>query len=126
VGKNLLKSVEIKVFLPARDFEISKRFYEAIGFVMEWSTEGLACFGIGGSRFLLQNFYVKEQADNFKMHWLVEDVDGWWEQISKGAAGFGISVERPSDKAWGMRDFPLVDPSGVLWRIGEVLEAGRE
>src|SRR5438094_892761 len=36
-------------------------------------------------------------------------------------APFGISVEKPSDKPWGMRDFPLIDPSGVLWRIGERL-----
>jgi uncharacterized glyoxalase superfamily protein PhnB len=25
---------------------------------------------------------------------------------------------RAEDRSWGLRDFILVDPTGVLWRIG--------
>jgi hypothetical protein len=113
-----LRSIEAKAFVPARDFELSKRFYEAIGFTLVWSTPDLAYFRHDRSAFLLQNFYLKEQADNFKMHLWVEDVDAWWQHISAAAAPFGITVEPPQDRAWAMRDFPLIDPSSVLWRIG--------
>ena len=114
-----LKSKEIKAFVPARDFELSKHFYDAIGFTCIWSTDDMAYFKHGASAFLLQNFHVAECTDNFKMHLLVEDVESWWEQISKAADKFGIKVEPPENRPWGMRDFPLLDPSGVLWRIGQ-------
>jgi hypothetical protein len=114
-----LRSIEAKAFVPARDFELSKRFYQNIGFTLVWSTPTLAYFRHDGSCFLLQNFYVKEHADNFKMHLWVEKVDEWWKHISAVAAQFDIAVEQPEDRPWGMRDFPLVDPSGVLWRIGQ-------
>jgi hypothetical protein len=31
--------------------------------------------------FLLQNFYVKEHAENFMMQIMVENADDWWEHI---------------------------------------------
>src|SRR5438067_5616912 len=37
-----LRSVEAKAFVPARDFELSKRFYKSIGFVVVWSTPQVA------------------------------------------------------------------------------------
>jgi hypothetical protein len=117
-----LKSVEAKAFVPALDFAQSKRFYQGIGFTLVWSTPDLACFRHDKSSFLLQNFYVKELAQNFQMHLWVQDVDEWWKHVSTAAAPFGISVELPEDRPWGMRDFPLIDPSGVLWRIGQPVE----
>lgn len=117
-----LKSVEAKAFVPARDFNLARRFYQRIGFTLVWSTADLAYFRHDRSVFLLQNFYVKEHADNFKMHLWVQDVDAWWKQVSAAAAEFGITVEPPEDRPWGMRDFSLIDPSGVLWRIGQPIE----
>ena len=32
---------------------------------------------------------------------------------------YGVRVVPPRDPPWGMRDFILFDPSGVLWRIGQ-------
>jgi catechol 2,3-dioxygenase-like lactoylglutathione lyase family enzyme len=116
-----LRSIEAKAFVPARDFELSKKFYEAIGFTLIWSTPQLAYFLHDTSAFLLQDFYVKEHTDNFKMHLLVDDVDAWWKHISPMTVQFQITVEEPSDKPWGMRDFALVDPSGVMWRIGQTI-----
>ena len=34
-----LSTVEIKAFIPARDFEVSKRFYQAIGFTLASDTD---------------------------------------------------------------------------------------
>lgn len=118
----MLRSVELKTFVPARDFELSKDFYQAMGFKPGWSDEQLAYFSHGEHcAFLLQNFYVKDQAENFVMHLLVEDVDAWWEQIQAARLDerFGSRLVPPQDQPWGMRDFVVIDPSGVLWRIGQ-------
>jgi len=113
---------EVKAFVPAKDFELSKRFYEALGFTCVWSGPDLAYFNHGqGSAFLLQNYHVEACTANFMMHLEVENVDAWWLHASEVAKQFGVRAEPPKDQPWGMRDFPLVDPSGVLWRVGQPL-----
>jgi catechol 2,3-dioxygenase-like lactoylglutathione lyase family enzyme len=120
-----MAAIEIKAFVPARDFELSKRFYQDLGFVVAWSSEDLAYLRHGETSFLLQNFYDKAHADNFMMHLLVEDVEAWWLHIEKQdlVATYRVKVEPPSDKPWGMRDFVIIDPTGVLWRIGQNIPA---
>ena len=39
-----LATIEAKDFVPARDFELSKQFYQDLGFVMAWSDANLAYF----------------------------------------------------------------------------------
>ena len=116
-----LVTVEIKAFVPARDFELSKEFYRAVGFTLAWSSEELAYFHCGQASFLLQNFFVQEHAQNFQMHWLVESVDHWHARITAldVANRFGVDVGIPEDRPWAMRDFVLFDPTGVLWRIAQ-------
>jgi catechol 2,3-dioxygenase-like lactoylglutathione lyase family enzyme len=116
-----MKTVEAKAFVPARDFALAKSFYQEVGFDLAWSSEDLAYFHHGNASFLLQNFYRKDHADNFMMHLLVEDVDAWWRhvQAQRLAAKYGVTMEPPEDRSWGMRDFVLVDPTGVLWRIAQ-------
>ena len=118
-----LTSIEIKAFVPAKDFALCKQFYRDMGFELDWSTDVLAYFSHGRSTFLLQNYYVKAHAENFQMHLLVENVDDWWSHL-QAALGkkYGLRIEAPSDKPWGLRDFPLLDPTGVCWRIGQPIE----
>lgn len=78
-----LNTIELKVFVPAKEFELSKKFYQDLGFTIPWSDNDLAYMHHGNASFLLQNFYVKELADNFMMHLLVEDVDAWWLTCKK-------------------------------------------
>lgn len=116
-----LNTIELKAFVPAKDFDLSKRFYEELGFRVSWSSDELAYLHHGNCSFLLQRFYVKELAENLMMHLLVEDVDAWWRQVdSKNIARkYQVKVGRPEQQPWGMRDFVLTDPSGVLWRIAQ-------
>jgi catechol 2,3-dioxygenase-like lactoylglutathione lyase family enzyme len=120
-----MTTVEAKAFVPSKDFALSKRFYQEFGFELAWSSEDLAYFRHGNSSFLLQNFYKKEHADNFMMHLLVEDVEAWWGHVQGAnlAASYGVFVEPPADRSWGIRDFVLVDPTGVLWRIGQNIKS---
>jgi hypothetical protein len=118
-----LSTVEIKAFVPARDFERSIQFYQAVGFILEWSNGDLACFSAGSTSFLLQDFFVEEHASNFMMHMLVECVDDWHRNIvaARIAETFGVRLGEPEDRAWKIRDFTLFDPTGVLWRIGQLI-----
>ena len=116
-----LRSTEAKAFVPAKDFDASLQFYQDLGFTLAWSTGELAYFRHDNSVFLLQNFYVKEHIENFKMHLLVESVDDWWQHIQaeRILERYSVKSEPPADRPWGMRDFVLFDPSGVLWRVGQ-------
>ena len=119
-----LATVEIKAFVPARDFALSKRFYEAMGFRVAFSDDDIAYLHAGDCSFLLQNFHVEALAQNFMMHLLVEDADAWHARLLEAElpARFpGARVDPPQDQPWAMRYFVVVDPSGVLWRIAHNL-----
>jgi catechol 2,3-dioxygenase-like lactoylglutathione lyase family enzyme len=120
-----LRAVELKAFVPAKDFEHSKSFYRDLGFTVAWNSPELAYLHAGPASFLLQNFYVKELAGNLMMHLLVEDVESWWRHVesAKLTETYGVDATPPADRPWGIRDFTLTDPSGVLWRIGQNLPA---
>ena len=108
-------------FLPAKDFEQSKRFYEALGFEKKLDGE-VAIFGVGASSFILQKYFQKEWAENFMMQLMVDDLDGWWAHVSSLGlpAKFGVSEPKPPKvQPWGVRVAYLVDPSGVLWHVAQ-------
>jgi hypothetical protein len=119
--------IELKAHLPSKDFEVSKQFYQDIGFTLCWSNGGLALLHYGPHgvhaqpAFLLQNYYVKEFAENLQMHLLVQDVDAWSAQIQAKQISrkYGVEIGQPEDRDWKMRDFTLFDPCGVLWRIAQ-------
>lgn len=111
--------VEVKAFIPARNFALSMEFYEALGFTRASVFEDIAYFHCGESSFLLQDFFVPEHAANFQMHLLVENVDAWHEKAKAVAERFNVKVGKPENQPWAMRDFTLLDPSGVLWRIAQ-------
>jgi uncharacterized glyoxalase superfamily protein PhnB len=119
VSASPLTVVEIKAFVPARDFELSKAFYQALNFTLASCEDGIAYFHHGDASFLLQDFHVQQHTDNFQMHLLVEDVATWHAQARHVAERFGVRIGDPEDRPWAMRDFTLFDPSGVLWRIAQ-------
>lgn len=82
-AENGFGAVEIKAFVPARDFALSKRFYEELGFEIPWSDDTLAYMRLGDTAFFLQNFYVAEHASNFMMHPTVQDVESWWAGVQQ-------------------------------------------
>ena len=116
-----LRVSEIKAFVPAKDFALSKQFYKDLGFTMASEGGGVAYFHVGHASFLLQDFCAESMAENFMMHLLVEDVEAWWDQVQASGviARYGVNVTPIETQPWRMRDFCLFDPSGVLWRIGQ-------
>jgi hypothetical protein len=119
-----LNPVEIKAFIPTKDYALSREFYEAIGFTSAFADEEIAYFHLGSCSFLLQNFYAVEHTQNFMMHLLVENVDDWHTHLTKEkiAERFTVKIGVPVNQPWAMRDFTLFDPSGVLWRVAQNIE----
>lgn len=118
-----LHAIEIKAFVPARDYGVSRRFYAEIGFEEKSEFDGVAYFALDECSFLLQRFYNQAHADNFMMHLLVDDADAWHRRLVEQdlVARYrehGVRMTAPADRAWRMRDFHLIDPTGVLWHIG--------
>ncbi|BDA77378.1 glyoxalase [Leptospira kobayashii] len=115
-----LDVIEIKAFVPAKDYELSKQFYQDMGFNLKSEGGGVAYFQVGKSSFLLQNFYNREFAENLMMHLLVEDANAWFQKLSNNSLSekYKIRITSPETQPWRMVDFIVADPSGVLWRIG--------
>ncbi len=106
-------------FVPARDFAVSKRFYEALGFEKLHDGE-VAIFQVGATSFILQNFWQEQWAGNFMMQLIVDDLDAWWSHVSglDLVATFGVRPPKaPEMQPWGMRTAYVVDPAGVLWHF---------
>lgn len=108
-------------FLPAKDFDLSKRFYETLGFEMLLDSE-VAIFGCGSGGFILQRYYQKDWAENSMMQLMVDNLDDWWTHIQTLDLPRQFKVRPPKAPAmqpWGLRVAYIVDPSGVLWHVCE-------
>ena len=121
-GEGVPSGTELaRPFLPTRDFELSKRFYLALGFDILLDDE-VAIFGAGSGGFLLQRHFHEDWAANSMMQLMVDDLDAWWEHIQglDLVSSFGVLPPKPPAlQPWGLRIAYVVDPAGVLWHIAE-------
>jgi uncharacterized glyoxalase superfamily protein PhnB len=117
--------VAMRPFVPAKDLQVSRQFYADLGFEVTPLGDKLMHVGLGRFAFLLQDYFVKEWADNFMMHMLVTNLDQWWASIAalKLDSRYGVSAPTaPKLEPWGLRVVYVVDPSGVLWHFAEEAE----
>ncbi|MFN3239608.1 MAG: VOC family protein [Pseudomonadales bacterium] len=117
----MLQAHSIKAFVPAEDFELSRRFYTELGFTENWANEGLAEFSCGDARFLLQNFFEPQLAENLMMQLMVPDCEVWWAKLQTiDLTSYGKArAKAPELQPWGQKVSYLWDPGGVLWHIAE-------
>lgn len=110
----------IRVFVPSKDFEISKAFYQALGWKMLWNDDDLADMELGGHRFYLQKFYNKDWAENFMLHIIVDSAQEWYDfakaVIEKDFPEARISP--PKDEGYAVVTY-VWDPAGVLLHFAQ-------
>jgi catechol 2,3-dioxygenase-like lactoylglutathione lyase family enzyme len=114
----------LEVFVPAKDFARSKRFYEALGWRLDWEEGDVAQLELAGVRFLLQNLFEPIWASCFAIDIRVPDADAWARHARAvlAAGDFpGTKVEGPREESWGFRVAYVWDPSGVLLHFAEPL-----
>jgi hypothetical protein len=108
-------------FVPTKDFELSRDFYEVLGF--EKLVDGdVAIFGAGSGGFILQRYYQKDWAENFMMQLVVDDLDAWWMHIEglDLPGRFGVKPPKaPQVQPHGLRVGFVFDPCGVLWHVAQ-------
>ena len=108
-------------FLPTKDFNTSKAFYEALGF-KKLLDRDVAIFAAGQTAFILQRFYDEKWAECTMMQLMVDDLDQWWAHIESLDLPKRFGVHQPKAPAmqpWGLRVGYIVDPSGILWHIAQ-------
>jgi catechol 2,3-dioxygenase-like lactoylglutathione lyase family enzyme len=107
---------DLKVYTPAKNFEESKRFYSELGFEMTDAWGGTVDCRLGGAEFRLQNYYVKDWAENFMMLLSVTDVQAWYEHAKKVIDSGNYDNARVSEPemAGDTLIFHIWDPSGIL------------
>jgi catechol 2,3-dioxygenase-like lactoylglutathione lyase family enzyme len=111
----------VRAFVPTQDFDLSRRFYEALGFRKVFDGD-VTIFHAGSGGFILQRYYQKEWAENCMLQLMVDDLDAWWQHISSLdlPARFGVRAPKPPAlQPWGLRIAFIVDPSGVLWHVAQ-------
>jgi hypothetical protein len=86
-------------FVPAKDLELSKCLYLRLGFEKLLDSD-VAIFRIGSGGFILSPF---DQAENFMMQLMVDDLDAWWVHINALDLDreFGVPAPRaPAMQPW--------------------------
>jgi len=107
---------KMKTFVPAKVFDLSKRFYAEI-FEATWADTKLCGFRVGDSEFMLQDFYQAEFANNSMYQIMVPNAQEAWRFLSEVVAKFdGTAVRPPKEEPWGTVVY-LFGPSGELWHV---------
>lgn len=119
-----LQIKNVMAFLPARDFELSRRFYEDIGFTKAIATDNAAQFMLGDYGFWLQDYYVEAWAANTMLCLYVEDIQAWARHLDSldlpHRYGGVAKVLSPPHAQEGGIMMHFCDPAGVLWHVREM------
>ncbi len=115
------QAISIRPFIGAKDFEISRRFYNDLGFEEKILGPGFSVFKTDGMAFYLQDAYVKDWIDNTMVFLEVEDVSQFYKDLltlDLTSKYENVKLVPIREYDWGRECF-LHDPSGILWHIGE-------
>lgn len=125
-----LKTVEVKAYVPSKDFALCKQFYQDFGFDLAWSSDDLAYFRKRGLKLppaeILQQGTPRQLHDAFAGRGRRRLVaprsgPGSFPDIQDRFQN-DVRAEPPAGRPWGIRDFVVIDPTGVLWRIGQDID----
>lgn len=72
----------VRAFLPTKDFETSRRFYELLGFEKVLDGE-VAIFNAGSGGFILTRRFDPTWAENCMMQLMVADLAAWWAHVER-------------------------------------------
>lgn len=107
----------MNVYVPAENFEVSKRFYAALGFEQTDAWGGNVDCRLGSSLFRLQNYFVKDWAENFMLQFHVRDARAWYDHAKAVIDTGDFPNARISEPELVSEDTLIthvVDPCGVL------------
>lgn len=109
---------DIRPFVPSKDYEQSKSFYQALGFSMSYASEDLSIFTLGPCTFFLQRYYNEAFANNLMLQLIVADIEEAFARIS-GISDMEIRYQPIKQESWGKVIY-LWGPAGELWHITQL------
>lgn len=119
--------LDFKPFVPSNDYEISKSFYEHMGFKVNWDDDEVCEIDTQfGYRFLLLPRNHNNYAHSLMLHFMVDSAKEWYNFFvsSKLVETFdGTKVSEPELMPWGLIVTHVWDPAGVLLHFAEDPEA---
>ena len=111
----------IRPFLGSKDYQISRAFYQDLGFKENIISLNMSYFEFDGLGFYLQDAYVKDWVDNTMVFMEVEDVELFYKdlfELKLSAKYQDVKLVPIKELEWGSECF-LHDPAGNLWHFGE-------
>lgn len=119
----MLKINDFRPFIPSNDYDVSKAFYEHIGFKINWDADEVCEVDTGfGYRFLLLPKNHNNYAQSLMLQFMVSSARDWYEhfQSIKLVDHFeGTKVAEPELMPWGLLITHVWDPAGVLLHFAE-------
>lgn len=115
-----LKVSDLRPFIPAKDFALSKQFYASLGWKIKDLDDGLALVQLADQHFYIQNYYVREVAENCMLHLTVEDAQAWYQHVSSVLRDKKFPearVQPPKRQPYGAIVTFVHDPTGVLLHL---------
>ena len=109
--------IDLKAFIPSKNYEVSKSFYAEIGFSSQYVSEDLTLFQNGDCCFFLQRFYNEELASNFMLQICVSDIHGAHHLCSNSQ--HKTKITGIQQESWG-KVFYLWGPVGELLHITQL------
>lgn len=118
------KAISIRPFIGAKNFQISRSFYQDLGFREVILGSNFSYFYTENIGFYLQDAYVKDWIDNSMIFLEVDDTNRYYNELlaldlPKKYESVRLTPIR--ELSWGKECF-LHDPSGVLWHFGEFFQ----
>src|ERR1700712_4242684 len=95
------KAKSIRPFIGAKDYELSRAFYRALGFEETVLSEDMCVFKTPEIAFYLQKAYIKDWIDNTMIFVEVADVDSYWNELS----ALNLPAKYPGAKVTGIRSY---------------------
>ena len=117
-------AVSIRPFIGAKNFELSRSFYQDLGFQETILFHNMSLFKTEGLGFYLQDAYVRYWIENSMVFLEVQDVDRFWNEL----VALNLATKYETVKLtpirkyeWGRECFFFFF-SGVLWHFGEFVK----
>lgn len=119
--------IDFKPFVPSNDYDVSKAFYECMGFTVNWDNEEVCEIDTNfGFRFLLLPKNHNNYAHSLMLHFEVKSAQEWYDhfrEIDLAARFEGTKVAEPKLMPWGLIVTHVWDPAGVLLHFAEQPES---
>ena len=116
-----MKFMSLQPFVPSgKEFQKSKELFVALGFKINWEGAGYVGFQRDNCKFILQDFYAKDFAENFMITVNVDSADEFYQEVKEKQLPekFAIKLGEPSNQPYG-REVNIIDIAGVCWHFVE-------